>query len=412
LFLLIALGSLGWTGPSSAACEIYEGTLDPQPIPSSEAMAVQALTSIKRGDTILKHIAIPPKQRVFFGILHPASGQLSVLVLLVEPSSGPPFLLADSNLDGILTPDERHEFSSRGTNDSFATAVKLSLPYKYGNFTTLPLLIGLPKPDEIPNPGENRRFIMYSAEAYLAGSVNIAGKLVRVQYQIDLATGTVDPKRGWLGMDCDGDGIIDMEPGSTECDFSTGQPIIFHAAANYLSTELVDVSTLKINLLSHLPTEYRRIELTPGISIPDFPFVDFDGRTRKLSDFRGQVLLLDFWATWCGPCVSEMQDLRKIYQAFHPRGFEIIGINGDDDISQAVALVAEKKLDWPQATKRSTKQLTLDQFRIYSWPMHVLVDGMGRIISAGLRGQKAISVKHLYKTLQGVGTNQRILSPR
>ncbi len=71
--------------------------------------------------------------------------------------------------------------------------------------------------------------------------------------------------------------------------------------------------------------------------IPDFSFTDFKGTPRKLSDFRGKYVLLDFWGTWCGPCLKEMPRLKEVYDKFRARNFEVIGMDNEvrwDDLKR------------------------------------------------------------------------------
>lgn len=83
-------------------------------------------------------------------------------------------------------------------------------------------------------------------------------------------------------------------------------------------------------------------------SAPDFNLKDLSGKTVKLSDFKGKVVVLNFWATWCGPCRAEIPALIKARNQYHDKGVEIIGISLDDDGSESVAAFAKQfKINYP-----------------------------------------------------------------
>jgi thiol-disulfide isomerase/thioredoxin len=73
-----------------------------------------------------------------------------------------------------------------------------------------------------------------------------------------------------------------------------------------------------------------------------------DGRAIDLASLRGKVVLLDFWATWCAPCVEEMPAVLALYQKYHDQGFEIVGISLDQDPKAVTQFVSANALPWPQ----------------------------------------------------------------
>jgi len=80
----------------------------------------------------------------------------------------------------------------------------------------------------------------------------------------------------------------------------------------------------------------------------DIKFTSVDGREVDLTKMPGKVVLVDFWATWCGPCVAEVPHVLEVYQDLHEKGFEIVGISFDQDKKKLEDFVAEKQMKWPQ----------------------------------------------------------------
>ena len=77
-------------------------------------------------------------------------------------------------------------------------------------------------------------------------------------------------------------------------------------------------------------------------------FAAVDGRQVDLGNLRGKVVLIDFWATWCGPCVHEVPHVKAVYDKLHPTGFEIVGISFDNKKTALQSFVLKEKMTWPQ----------------------------------------------------------------
>ena len=110
----------------------------------------------------------------------------------------------------------------------------------------------------------------------------------------------------------------------------------------------------------------------------ELSFTAVDGSKVDLKDFAGKVVLIDFWATWCGPCVAEVPNLKKVYETYHAKGFEILGISLDDKKEDLLAFTKKHEMPWPQYFdgKHWNNEISF-RFGISSVPTAWLVDKKG-----------------------------------
>jgi len=128
--------------------------------------------------------------------------------------------------------------------------------------------------------------------------------------------------------------------------------------------------------------------LVPGTQFPDFAKTDLDGKPLSVANYKGKIVMIDFWATWCGPCVGELPNVIKVYEKYHDKGFEIIGISLDKDKEKLTSFLKEQKMTWPQYFDGKGWQNEVStKYGVNSIPATYLLDKDGKIIAKGLRGE-------------------------
>jgi peroxiredoxin len=117
--------------------------------------------------------------------------------------------------------------------------------------------------------------------------------------------------------------------------------------------------------------------VAPGGLAPDFTLRTLDGPNLRLQEQRGRVVLVNFWATWCGPCRQEMPHLSKLYEKYHASGFVLLGVNVDDDTKNALDVAAKLGLKFPVSLDSDKKVSRL--YDLTAMPSTVLIDRDGRV---------------------------------
>ena len=110
---------------------------------------------------------------------------------------------------------------------------------------------------------------------------------------------------------------------------------------------------------------------------PNFTLKSNTGKNIKLSELRGQVVLLNFWASWCGPCCQEMPLLEKLQQRYSALGFTVLGVNVEEDSSKAKSLLKDIPVSFPILF--DTQNTVSEQYKVSAMPSTVMIDRNGNM---------------------------------
>ena len=133
----------------------------------------------------------------------------------------------------------------------------------------------------------------------------------------------------------------------------------------------------------------RRNDLIkPGMAMPDIELEDPNGKTRALSDLRGKVVLVDFWASWCGPCRRENPNVVRAWNEYKDQGFEVFSVSLDKDLKKWKRAIDQDGLIWPYhiSDLRGWSSSATQLFGISSIPHAILIDKDGTVVATHLRG--------------------------
>ncbi len=139
-----------------------------------------------------------------------------------------------------------------------------------------------------------------------------------------------------------------------------------------------------------------------GDQVADFTFTDFAGKQHRLSDYSGRYMLLDFWATWCGPCLKEVPTLKKAEELYQGRGLGILGMNSDEKVEKAHTFLEKNHVSWPQSVPQSTKEIVDDELTVKWYPTMILLDPQRRIVFVSGNGKRVLKGRKLLEKLDRV----------
>jgi thiol-disulfide isomerase/thioredoxin len=142
------------------------------------------------------------------------------------------------------------------------------------------------------------------------------------------------------------------------------------------------VAVLTTLLLRHekkMGETKENIEIRVGTELPDFDLADLDGKTTKFSRVKKKITVLNFWATWCGPCVEEIPSLNRLREKFKAEGLEVIGVNMDDDPGKVLPAFFKKiPVEFP--TFVDPEGVLADKLSVGGLPFSAVIDDENRVL--------------------------------
>jgi thiol-disulfide isomerase/thioredoxin len=347
-------------------------------------------------------------------------------IIIDEPDGKPAALYIDANGNGDLTDDEPAEWKPKTSkNDDGKELTQYNggatLQIAYGE-KKVPVHLGMYRFDK-NDPGREalKKVVLYYCDYAYEGEVELAGKKYKAMLTDDSATGDFrgkalktghdappaeDQESGVrLRVDVNGNGKFDTRGES----FDIRKP--FNIGGTTYEVADMDASGASFKIVKSSAT-VAEVATPPdhsvGKKITPFKAKTMDGKAVEFpGSYRGKVVMVDFWATWCGPCMKEVPNLVKVYDEFHGKGFEVLGVTLDqkDAEEKVKSVTGEHKMTWPQIYDGKFWKAEIAQlYAVDSIPRAYLVDGDSGEILANpdqLRGEtlkgvieKALEKKH------------------
>jgi len=358
--------------------ERFSGKMDAELSPDMVHIA-QRVLEIMPTKVVFKP-AVDKKASISSGEFYdPLTATRKGQIYLVEPQKGEPFVAVDVNSNNVIEANERFALKATSSRpDDLHTIVRL--PIKNTFYNNFPIFVLYKRGFKHPKLRPIDRLVMQSYMAIAYGTVNVKDSEVRFQYPFDLNSPTISTTEGLFGVDSNGDGVIRDEQFSPESSYATNVELVFPLGDIYVSTEKIDLAKNEITVRKRAKEEYLRHDLQVGKAMADFSFVDFNGKTRNLYEFKGKYLLIDFWGAWCHDCTLETPYHVEALKRFRERGFDILSLDSDEDINTAKRYMENNGMTWTQARNDSIRELVEVTYRIQEYPSTILIGPDAKVL--------------------------------
>ena len=335
--------------------------------------------------------------------LGPEDAQSITLIILDEPKGKPARLFVDANNNGDFSDDSPANWTPRAiTNSSgkvltsYTGDATVKIPYTGGSKDAQLIL---------ERQAAYKEFLFYYRDYALSGEIKLGEKSYAAMLVDEMSTGDFRGAEGKssrvrLLIDSDSDGKFESgrEGFDIRSPFSIG-------GTTYEVTGMTAAGSFQIVKSMQAVDEIRAApNLEKGAKALPFTATTTDGKEVKFpDDYKGKVVLLDFWATWCPPCIKEVPNVVANYEKYHGKGLEILGISLDraNAEEKLATFTKENHMPWPQVYDGKWWQARIGKtYAIESIPAMFLIDGdTGAILGSGNECRGELLGPALEKTL-------------
>lgn len=320
--------------------------------------------------------------------LGPQESPQKFVLLIDEPEGKPQRLWADGNGNGDLTDDPPARWEHRGEGRT-----------EYSGSATFQVAYGDQKRDfELmlyrfnKSQREDARTSLFGSRSWAwTGQITLAGKTYRAALDDALSTGDFRGKREgkssgvFLVVDVNSNGRLELNGER----FDVRKPFNIGGASYEIADLTASGDGFRIVASDEaVPETKPNATIAVGSPAPKFTAKTLDGKPVKFpDDFQGRVVMLDFWATWCGPCRKELPNLKSVYEEFHSQGFDVLGISLDesDAVEKLGEFVNKNGMTWPNVCDGKGWETDVAAlYGVHGIPAGFIVSGKsGQIVALG-----------------------------